>query len=244
MSDKVQKNMENMVQELQNFKKQQLFSESEITQIINTRRKYEYALQRSTKKLFDYLRYIEHEMKILEKLPKDEKNCFSIIRRIIHLFKNALDKFPDDKRLLVQFVDFSVSYCKEELHSFFEKMCLLDFKNYELWIFAGETLFQNGLKNEARSLMQKAVKANDIFEVWLSWIKMEDAVIYDEKILNEENGLNGENGLSVENIIFCLVFKEIAKKFENRIDDVLNVLFDKESAMKCLNETNSIMKFI
>lgn len=73
MIDRTQQILENLAPELDDYFQRKIFSAKEITKIIDTRRAYENKLQRSNKKLEDFLQYAESEKK-LEKMRNKRIN--------------------------------------------------------------------------------------------------------------------------------------------------------------------------
>jgi len=113
MADTVQRVLEDMVPELEDFRKRKLFSEAEIKAIVKKRTNFEYLLLRRPPKRVDYLRYIAYEMNLnqLRKKRKaikgSEKRSVSdnsIGMRIHFIFERAVRKFGNDTHLWKQFI--------------------------------------------------------------------------------------------------------------------------------------------
>eukprot|EP00242_Pyramimonas_sp_CCMP2087_P013469 CAMPEP_0198223530 /NCGR_PEP_ID=MMETSP1445-20131203/92916_1 /TAXON_ID=36898 /ORGANISM="Pyramimonas sp., Strain CCMP2087" /LENGTH=88 /DNA_ID=CAMNT_0043902387 /DNA_START=46 /DNA_END=308 /DNA_ORIENTATION=+ len=64
MADTVQYIMEEMVPELEDLEKREIFSKKEIKQIVKKRTHFEYLLKRRAALKTDYLRYIEYERQV------------------------------------------------------------------------------------------------------------------------------------------------------------------------------------
>ena len=73
MAEQVQSILERMVPYLKDLRQRSIFTPTEITSIVERRRKSEYLLhRRSSSNISDYIRYIEDEI-LLEKLRKLRK---------------------------------------------------------------------------------------------------------------------------------------------------------------------------
>ncbi|XP_046992575.1 U3 small nucleolar RNA-associated protein 6 homolog [Schistocerca americana] len=114
MAEYVEFRAEEMIKELEQMEKLQLFDKSEIRQIIKKRKDFEYKLMRRTKCKEDFLRYIQYEMDVM-KLVKIRKETLGInqnnidylvARRIDNVFKGALHRFGDDIRLWLSYIKF------------------------------------------------------------------------------------------------------------------------------------------
>ncbi|KAJ2181667.1 U3 snoRNP protein, partial [Coemansia sp. RSA 551] len=62
MAEVVQYHLEQMVGELEDLERRDLFTKPELKAIVKKRTKFEYALRRRRVKCIDYLRYIEYEI--------------------------------------------------------------------------------------------------------------------------------------------------------------------------------------
>lgn len=218
MADRVQFNMERMAEELERYRKFEIFSPGELRDIIETRRRHEYRIQRSQKQLGDYLRYIKYEMDLEAKKEEAHRNKFvgntnwslAITHRIVRLFKEALGRFPADAMLFVQFVEYAMEKeLYDDLKHFVAKYCLMNVGNVDVWIFCGSKLLETGDFNGARVLMQKGMRAHPANrKIKLEYFRME--VVYMEEMLkmNEEIGLSSADAGEVEEgalpyLVFC-----------------------------------------
>ena len=118
MAENVELALERMLPALQDLEKRRIFEPSEISAIIDRRRRHEYKLQKRTAELGDFVRYIEDELRLerlrrmrtarlrrrLEALSGEERDAakaaakggegdFAGQRHVHKLFERALNKF-------------------------------------------------------------------------------------------------------------------------------------------------------
>lgn len=124
MADVVQYKLERMVRELDDLERRNLFTKSEISEIVKQRRKFEYRLKRPSPLKQDYLNYIEYE-KNLDKLRflrrkavsrelkkngnqrmKKSVSDYSGVSRIIEIYKLVTNRFKGDLEIWFQFLEF------------------------------------------------------------------------------------------------------------------------------------------
>ena len=221
MSDKVQFNMEKMAAELEAYRKFEIFTKEEISDIVETRRKYEYRLQRSRRRLGDYLHYIKYEMSLEEKKEAIRNRqfvgshlCnFAIPKRIMALLADAMAKFPDDPMLFVQFIDYAMEKgFHDELRTFFGERCLRNVRDVHMWIFCASKLIEMGDFSNARVLMQKGIRINrNSAKIRLEHFRLEIMYIEHLRQINEQMGLDGFEDREVDDgalpyLIFCELY--------------------------------------
>lgn len=227
MYDRVQNSLENTVYELEYYKESNLYTDDEITDIIETRRLYESRICSSSPKLLDFLRYVEYEIQLLEKLNDvEKKKCHKLEKtitknrnRIVQIFKGALQKFESDKRLFKQYVDFLMDIkFYDELRYFLQNYCLKNFCDVDLWVFSTSVLYEVGDVDSARAMIQKVVRANPQNKALLvEYLKLELLNTDKEIELNRESGLEGADTLNDQEIckIPFLIFEHLFKIDKN-----------------------------
>ena len=112
MAEFVQHSIEEMLQELEQMKRVELFSEKETRAILKKRKTYEYKLRRRTKLKEDFLQYVQYEMNVLALLKKRRHKSGSqfkileidvaIINRIHKIF-NMLSWHVGDSRMILTY---------------------------------------------------------------------------------------------------------------------------------------------
>ncbi|KAL6059850.1 U3 snoRNP protein [Balamuthia mandrillaris] len=234
MADLVQKNMEEMIPELESLAKCRLFTQAEIKAIVKRRRHFEYAVQRRGAEKFDFLRYIQYEMNLdllrrrrkgrmgIRKLP--ELSEFSGVRRIHFLYHRLLRKFGEDVKLWLQYIDF----CKntgsvKALNRTFARALRAHPTSEGLWIMAASWEFEhNSNIIAARALMQRSIRINKhCGRLWHEYCRLE--LLYLQKIKDRIKLLGVENA--------ALVPKEENENDEiNKDDDEANGWDEDEEA--------------
>lgn len=259
MADRVQYNMEKMVSELESYRRFEIFTEEEIKEIIEVRRTHEYRLQRSSKQLVDYLRYIKYEME-LEQRKEDIKktkfigsarHVFATSHKIFSLFKAALSKFPKDKALFVQLVEYAMSKkLYDDLKLFFGEHCLRNVRDVDLWIFCAGKLLEMGDVDSARVAMQKGIRANPSnTKIKLEYFRLEVLHMEEMVKLAEQHELIGAetedaDECTIPLLVFCDLFRKhpqcrevsealgIASNFE-RLNAKIRFFLEEQKANAC-----------
>ncbi|CAM0143018.1 U3 snoRNP protein [Umbelopsis sp. WA50703] len=194
MADTVQFYLEQMVPELEDLEKKNLFSKIEIKAIVKKRTNFEYALKRRITKKVDFLRYIEYEMNLealrkkrksrLETKPsKQSVSDYAGNRRIFFIFERALRKFKGDIALWLQYIEFAkANSANKTLGKIFADAIQLHPRKAPLWIMAASWEFEeNANIVAARVLMQRGLRLNPAEEqLWHEYFRLEQ--VYIEKI--------------------------------------------------------------
>ncbi|KAM0675070.1 U3 snoRNP protein [Gurleya vavrai] len=219
MSDKVQYNLERSVNELHAYKNLQIFNDNELNEIIESRKDFEYRLQRSNKLLLDYLEYIEYEKKLAKIIKKrcKTKSFKYVQRKIIYLFKQAINYFNDD-RLIKMFVDYALKLEEFEiLKDFFVEYYNKNPKNYDFVILAASSCLRFDDYECARLFFIKGLRMNEDCKIlYLEFYKMELLYLDRCKKINEEVGIQVDEKDDVDNGQLCKnIFDAFYAKFRN-----------------------------
>ena len=100
MADKVELNLERTLPELAYYEEHEIFSKSEINDIIKTRKTHEYTIVAPSAKRADYIRAILYEQELERQMVKNKSEDthsaldFSIRRRIFHLYDRLVQRYP------------------------------------------------------------------------------------------------------------------------------------------------------
>lgn len=261
MADKVQYNMEKMVSELESYRRFEIFTEEEIKEIIEIRRVHEYRLQRCSKRLVDYLRYIKYEIELEQRKEGIKKtkfiggaqHVFVTSHRILSLFRVALRKFPDDKALFVQLVEYAMSKkLYDDLKLLFGEYCLRNMRDVDLWIFCAGKLLEMGDVDSARVTMQKGIRANPMnTRIKLEYFRLEVLHMVEMEKLAEQHELLGTEAedadlCTIPLLVFCDLYKkhpkckEISEALDIsinfvRLSEKIRFFIEKEKANACGN---------
>ncbi|KAL7066735.1 hypothetical protein ACR3K2_28030 [Cryptosporidium serpentis] len=206
MADKVQRVLEDMVPELLDLGKREVFSSMEIRNIIERRRDFEYKLASKTPLLGDFLEYLEYEYKLERirfartrklNLKKRTIGDYSIIRTIHFIFKRALRRYSNDEKLWLQYIDFCL---KSGSSRILQRNMITALRNLPtsatIWIIMADREFQSGNANSARSILMLGLRINKhSFLIWRGLAQLEANIIY-KLYLNEYT--KSELALSVQ----------------------------------------------
>ena len=141
MAEVVQGILEDMVPDLLELVSREIFTQEEISEIINARRNHEYKLMRNTpqKKFFYSAINYELELEDLRKSKRDELNLKpsnsdrSIIRRILSLFKRFALAYKHDISVWKEYINFCIRCkCLRELSQIMAQALQLHSTNEEL----------------------------------------------------------------------------------------------------------------
>lgn len=207
MTERVQFNMERMIPELEDYKNRGIFSSNELKKIIETRRKYEFRLQRPEKKLLDIIRYIKSECtleKIRDRRLRDRNVGGSfydttISNKIIGLYRTALYKFNDPK-IVAQFSNYVIrKKMYTEMKDIFAECCSRNPLDVDLWIYCAGKLFDVGDIESYRAMFLKGLRMNSkSSRMRIEFFRMEVAYVRKMEMLNKEMGLDEDEKDEVE----------------------------------------------
>lgn len=182
MADLIQMTMEDMIPELEEYQKNQIFSKPEIQQIVQRRKDFEYKLRRRPMRQMDGLRYIEYELNLetLSKLRKERlgmseaKPYHFIIRRVHHIFDRMIQKFHGNIQLWFQYIQFCRQDSPRRCSKIFSRCLQLHPRNTSLWIEAANWEFERNNVRSARILLQRAIRLNpDCRKLWQEYFRLE-----------------------------------------------------------------------
>eukprot|EP01126_Amoeba_proteus_P063058 TRINITY_DN8648_c0_g2_i5.p1 TRINITY_DN8648_c0_g2~~TRINITY_DN8648_c0_g2_i5.p1 ORF type:complete len:646 (+),score=173.90 TRINITY_DN8648_c0_g2_i5:3-1940(+) len=172
MADLVQRKMENMIPELEELMTMGIFTKEEVKVIVEKRRDFEYLIGRKGKELSDFLSYIQYEIR-LDLLKKKRVRRLGINRKMMNhvwdgskhiqnLFYTALNRYPGDVRLWLQFLDYQIrSGGTVSVSKTLISALKLHPHNSSLWILAANWEYTTHLNiSSARGLFHRAIRLN------------------------------------------------------------------------------------
>ncbi|KAL4563031.1 hypothetical protein LXL04_027062 [Taraxacum kok-saghyz] len=201
MGDVVQYKLERMVPELDDLERRGLFTRREIAEIVKQRRKFEFRLVRPSPLKPDYLAYIDYEKSVdalrllrkkamLRKLSKESEDGegtvrkpkmkqsvsdFSMISRIVDIYRHATNRFKGDIQLWFQYLEF----CRQRRNGHMKKVLAQVIRFHPkvpgVWIYAASWEFDHNLNSTAaRALMQSGLRSCPTSEsLWVEYLRME-----------------------------------------------------------------------
>lgn len=168
MIDRVQQTLEGLAPELEDYAKRKIFSEKEIARIVETRRRFETRLQRSERRLEDFLQYAESERKLESlrnrRIKKSNVPCAPtdslLTRNILGIYGSALRHFREPV-VIRDFAEYCIKrHCHDEMRAVFAERCRCSAGDVDLWVFCAQKLWEIGDMAGARSLFLNAVSVN------------------------------------------------------------------------------------
>lgn len=242
MSEYVQSRIEGTLKELKTYQTHDIFTQTELHEIIARRKSYEYKLYRTEKILLDYIHYIAYEQKlekIVRKRTKSKRFNF-ITQRIMHLFTRALDKF-DDEKLLTMFITYGTKRKEYDfMREFFIKRVMKNVKNYDLFIFAASVSLEFGDFENARKFLFKGLRFNKKEKIlYRELFRLEMKYIEKCRDINESAGIESKDEIEKGSILLTVIkefvdvfgkcqeieeFIEMAKKYEDIENEVKNLI--------------------
>ena len=196
MADQVNRLMEAMIPELDDYRRRNLFTPQEIAAIVTQRRSFEYKLARRIPQQADYLAYITYELN-LNQLRKKRKARLAAaatgsaagsgtslsdhagLSRICFVFERCLRHFHSSPQLWLHYLHFlTASQSHRRLALTLPRAHLLLPHSHQLWLAHAQHCFITTADMSAlRALMQRAVRVmkGRVGEesVWLGWFGYE-----------------------------------------------------------------------
>jgi len=190
MHSNVDRNLEQMLPELDALLEKRLFTKEELKRVLHKRSDFEYSIKSSTRTPEDFLRYIEFEQKLEElrklrciklkkkgeKIQKNELCSFCIVRHMHSIYSRATYAFKSNVELWKRWF----AFCRSSNATQRLSKALSDAMRYNLqvvdfWMYAAWWEFEDRQNaNMARSLMQQGLRNCKTSEkLWLEYFKLE-----------------------------------------------------------------------
>ena len=193
MADQVNRLMEAMIPELDDYRRRSLFTSAEISAIVAQRRAFEYKLARRIPQQADYLLYITYELNLNQLRKKRKAKAKATVAqakgaalsdhaglsRICFLFERCLRHFHDSPQLWLHYLHFlTASQSHRRLGLTLPRADLLLPHSHQLWLAHAQHHFTTtGDMSALRAVMQRAVRLmrSRVGEeaVWLGWFGYE-----------------------------------------------------------------------
>lgn len=184
--ERVHFQQEQMLDELKDLVEKNLFTEQETKQIMKKRTGFETALVRRVAKKADYLRYATYEMGLEQlrrkrvarmKLPPGPATIsdYALVRRQLHIFERAVNKFKSDVGLWVQYIEVAKREGARALVGRITARALQLHPNQPgLFILAASHELEHHSPSAARVLLQRGIRMNpESMDIWVEYLKME-----------------------------------------------------------------------
>lgn len=182
MADKVHFHLEEYVPLFKQYEEKEIFSPTELKQIVKKITEHEYKINRKIVLLQDFINYIQYQKQVLSLVQKRKKRQkfdikeWEIIKFINALYKKAILKFKSNIALIVDFIQFLKQHKNTKLLAqYFAKAIQLHPTKALFWIMAAEYEFTvlNNIMS-ARILLQRGIRVNPYDqELWIEYFKLE-----------------------------------------------------------------------
>lgn len=186
MAELVHMRLEFTLQQLEEMERVGLFNKNEIKCIVKKRKNFEYKLCRMIKNKEDYLKYIEYETNLWNMIRKrrtrlvcDAKRKeidLAIAQKINRLYKEVISRYPEDEKLWLDQIQFSIRMgWVHSISAFYTRLLQVHSKNPSLWIMAAKwEMEENRSPENARKIFQRGVLLNPTSDIlWREFFRME-----------------------------------------------------------------------
>lgn len=222
MIDKVQKALEIMAPELASYKTRKIFTEAQINRIIENRRRFENKLQRSAKRISDFIGYAHSELK-LEKIRNKkiaetgaglEETDLILENNIFKIYENAIYHF-NEPFLIKEYSEYCIKKkAVERMKTTFASKCLKNLRDTDLWIYCAQQLCEVEDSDGARSLFMKAISVNQDYRLYIEFFRFECIFAQKLNAINQELGVEEDEKDEIEKgQIALIVLQSIIDKF-------------------------------
>lgn len=230
MIDRVQRALETFAPELASYKNRKIFKDSQINKIIENRRRFESKIQRSSKRLTDFLEYAHSEMK-LEKIRNKkvaeigaglEETDLILENNIFKIYENAIHHF-DEPILLKEFSEYCIKKkATEKMKTVFANKCLKNTKDTDLWVYCAQQLCLIDDNDGARNLFLKAISINSNPQLYIEFFRFECLFAHKLNLINQELGVDEDDKDDIEKgEVAMAILKTILDKFGNEYQSEL-----------------------
>ncbi|XP_045766401.1 U3 small nucleolar RNA-associated protein 6 homolog [Maniola jurtina] len=187
MAEQVNQRIEGMINELEQMKRTNLYTDDEIRELSRKRKEFEYRIQRRMKEKDDFVQYIAFELALLEdislrrrqaKLSEKKKDIeYAIAKRLNKVFKQFIFRYQNDVAIYFEYIKFcqSVGFVYA-VSAIINQMLQMHGDKPKMWqmVSMWESKEQKNLEN-ARNFLLKGIHRHpeseilylDLFEIEL-----------------------------------------------------------------------------
>lgn len=222
MISKVQRALEAMAPELDSYRNRKIFSTSQINKIVENRRRFENKIQRSAKRISDFIEYVHSEIRLeklrnkrISELGMEIEESDSILQsNIFKIYENAMHCF-NEPILVKEFSEYCIrKKAGTKMKNVFATRCLKNLKDSDLWIYCAQQLWLIEDLEGARSLFMKAISVNQDPRIYIEFFRFECLFAQKLNAINQELGVDEDDKDDIEKgEIAFIVLQDIIKKF-------------------------------
>ncbi|XP_026762558.2 U3 small nucleolar RNA-associated protein 6 homolog [Galleria mellonella] len=191
MAEQVNQRIEDMINELEQMRRTNLFDDEEIREISRKRKEFEYRIQRRVKSKEDFINYIAYELLLLENISlrrkqnkmNEKKNDieYAIARRMNKVFKQFIYRFQNDIEIYFEYMKFcrSVGF-DHAISGIIGQMLQIHGDKPKMWLLASkwERLEQNNLKAAKQFLLKGIHRHPESQVLYLELFEIELTLLY------------------------------------------------------------------
>ncbi|CAB3259655.1 unnamed protein product [Arctia plantaginis] len=186
MAEQVNQRIEDMINELEQMRRTELYDDEEIREISRKRKEFEYHIQRRVKQKEDFAQYIAYELTLLEdisarrkrnKLGEKKKDIeYAIAKRLNKVFKQFIYRFQDDVKIYFEYIKFCKSVGFDyAISGIIGQMLQVHGDKPKMWQLASrwESKEQNNLDNARNFLLKGIQRHPDSEDLYLELFDIE-----------------------------------------------------------------------
>lgn len=244
MAEQVNQRIEDMINELEQMRRTELYDDEEIKEISRKRKEFEYHIQRRVKQKEDFVQYIVYELALLEdisfrrkknKLDEKKKDIeYAIAKRLNRVFKQFIYRFQDDIVIYFEYIKFCKSVGFDyAISGIIGQMLQIHGEKPNVWQLASkwESKDQDNVDN-ARSFLLKGIQRHADSEVLYLELFDIELITLTFKIEGEEEREKQVKKLdiiwrnavkNIANVTILLKIFDLCRKYEIKepfVDDI------------------------
>ncbi|XP_046968618.1 U3 small nucleolar RNA-associated protein 6 homolog [Vanessa cardui] len=246
MAEQVNQRIEDMINELEQMRRTNLYEDEEIKEISRKRKEFEYRIQRRIKEKDDFVQYIAFELTLLEDISLRRKQAkmmekkkdieYAITKRLNKVFKQFIYRYQNDVAIYFEYIKFCRSVGFDyAVSAILGQMLQVHGDKPKMWQMASkwESKEQNNLEN-ARAFLLKGIHRHpksdilylDLFDIELMIAFKAETEEEKEKYIKRADVVwkNGMKNIPDE----AFLFKLCDLAFNYGIDDTITNSIKKE----------------
>ncbi|XP_059053862.1 U3 small nucleolar RNA-associated protein 6 homolog [Achroia grisella] len=239
MAEQVNQRIENMINELEQMRRTNLFNDEEIREISRKRKEFEYRIQRRVKSKDDFINYIAYELILMENISlRRKKNKmtekrndieYAIAKRMNKVFKQFIYRFQNDIEIYFEYIKFcrSVGF-EHSISGIIGQMLQIHGDKPKTWLLASkwERLEQKNLSVAKQFLLKGIHRHPESEALYLELFETELTLLYQVETDEER-----EKQIKIADVVW-----------KNGIKNITNVKFLFELCDLCLKyETDKLL---
>lgn len=254
MAEQVNQRIEDMINELEQMRRTQLFDDEEIKEISRKRKEFEYHIQRRVKQKEDFVQYIAYELALLEDIALRRRRAnlgekkkdieYAIAKRLNKVFKQFIYRFQNDIEIYFEYIKFCRSVGFEyAISGIIGQMLQIHGDKPKVWQLASkwESKEQNNLDN-ARNFLLKGIQRHpdsevlylELFDIELITLTFKTETDEDkEKQIKRADVIWRNGAKTIQNVKFLFSIFDLCAKYEIKnpfVDDIKKEIWSRRDS--------------